>query len=585
MKINKYILGLAAVVLGGFSSCNTDVQGTVYNPSYEHVSFDGSSASVSVSVDETSATIPVTITRGMVANASTFTFSAEASAEGIFSNDVNGTVSFAAGQNSTTFNVTASNLEKDQSYTYTLTLSDAAVETADVVTNVKQNKVFTIKVTRSGDWTEWEPWNKEGKATYVYANYWAGADPGLPFTYRQSLNDESKYQFRLEHWGSDVELILDYDKTTGRVTCAEQYATTNADYGDVMVSDLAAYCIIRGWDIDPETDYGKFDEEQGIITIPMAWYVVGLGSFGYKPEFVYIDGYVRADYTTSVAYFGRLTDAGNNDFLLADIAFGKDVEYVRYALVTEAEVEETIESLTNGGGEKLTEAGRVQIPMTESGTYYMVVVAFAGDKAVSNDATKLKFTSSKETAETWTAKFVGTYEYTVKDYTDEGEGGYGGWEDPGTKIDAVLYQSDSNPNRYKIAPWANNNGEDGLIFTMDDNGVITVDAVYTGYTDDTYGDLFATDFLTLYGSESGAPESYYKSSVFYFNIAYHDATKPWFQVQDTFTITGEAGEGDAARLASKANRSWKAAKHVKPSTKGNTFKKFVTAKKLKMNRK
>ena len=136
MKINKYILGLAAVVLGGFSSCNTDVQGTVYNPSYEHVSFDGSSASVSVSVDETSATIPVTITRGMVANASTFTFSAEASAEGIFSNDANGTVSFAAGQNSTTFNVTASNLEKDQSYTYTLTLSDAAVEIADVVTNV-----------------------------------------------------------------------------------------------------------------------------------------------------------------------------------------------------------------------------------------------------------------------------------------------------------------------------------------------------------------------------------------------------------------------------------------------------------------
>lgn len=583
MKINKYILGLATVVLGGFSSCNTDVQSTVYNPNYEHVSFDGSSASVTVSVDETSATIPVSITRGMIANASTFTFTAEASEEGIFSNDVNGTVSFAAGQNSTTFNVTASNLQKDQSYTYTLTLSDAAAETADVVTNVKQNKVFTIKVTRSGDWTEWEPWNKEGTATYVYVNYWGGADPGLPFTYRQSLNDESKYQFRLEHWGSDVELILDYDKTTGRVTCAEQYATTNPDYGEVKVSDLAAYCIIRGWDINPETDYGKFDEEQGIITIPMAWYV-SLGSFAYNPEYIYIDGYNRADYTTSVAYFGRLTDAGNNDFLLADITFGKDVEYVRYALVTEAEVEATIESLTNGGGEKLTEAGRVQIPVTESGTYYMVVVAFAGDKAVSTDATKLKFTSSKETAETWTAKFVGTYEYTVKDYTDEGEGGEGGWEAAGTKIDAVLYQSDSDPSRFKIAPWAETTGEEGLIFTMDDNGVITVDEVYTGYTSDTYGDLFATDLLTYYGAESGAPESYFESNVFYFNIAYHDATDWWFLVQDTFTITGKAGEGDASRLASKANRSWKA-KHVKPSKKGNTFKKFVTAKKLKMNRK
>lgn len=577
MKINKYILGLAAVVLGGFSSCNTDVQGTVYNPSYEHVSFDGSSASVSVSVDETSATIPVTITRGMVANASTFTFTAEASAEGIFSNDANGTVSFAAGQNSTTFNVTANNLEKEQSYTYTLTLSDAAVETADVVTNVKQNKVFTIKVTRSGDWTEWEPWNKEGKAVYKFAGVtFEGDQPGLKFYYHQSLNNPNQYQFKLEEWAAGADLIINYDSETGVVTVPETFTgAVHPTYGEIYMCDYAQ--------ISEESPIGSFDKEQGIIKF-VAYYYDQDGPWGADFEYVYIDGYNRADYTTSVAYFGRLTDAGNNDFLLADIAFGKDVEYVRYALVTEAEVEETIESLTNGGGEKLTEAGRVQIPMTESGTYYMVVVAFAGDKAVSNDATKLKFTSSKETVETWTAKFVGTYEYTVKDYTDEGEGGYGGWEDPGTTIDAVLYQSDSNPNRYKIAPWAETTGEEGLIFTMDDNGVITVDEVYTGYTDDTYGDLFATDFLTLYGSESGAPESYYESSVFYFNIAYHDATDWWFQVQDTFTITGEAGEGDASRLASKANRSWKA-KHVKPSKKGNTFKKFVTAKKLKMNRK
>ena len=66
MKINKYILGLAVAVMGGFSSCNTDVEGSIYNSDLEHVSFDGGSTSVSVSVDETTATIPVTINRGVV---------------------------------------------------------------------------------------------------------------------------------------------------------------------------------------------------------------------------------------------------------------------------------------------------------------------------------------------------------------------------------------------------------------------------------------------------------------------------------------------------------------------------------------
>jgi hypothetical protein len=131
MKINKYILGLAVAVLGGLSSCNTDAEGTLYNSDLEHVSFDGASTSVSLSVDESSTTIPVTINRGVVDNASTITFKAVASKEGIFSNDANGTVTFAPGQNTATFNVKAANLEKDQSYTYTLSLSDAAIATAD----------------------------------------------------------------------------------------------------------------------------------------------------------------------------------------------------------------------------------------------------------------------------------------------------------------------------------------------------------------------------------------------------------------------------------------------------------------------
>lgn len=561
MKINKYILGLAVAVMGGFSSCNTDVEGSIYNSDLEHVSFDGGSTSVSVSVDETTATIPVTINRGVVTKASTVTFTAEASEAGIFSNDANGSVSFAAGQNTVTFNVKAANLQKDQSYTYKLSLSDAAIATADTITGVKQNKVFTIKVSRDGDWTAWEEWNKEGTADYTYGgNLWSGEDPNLPFSYRQSALDANRYQFKLEKWGYGVEVIFDYDKSTGRVTCAPQTTGyTYSGYGEVFVTDLANFDDIMGWKLDPATDYGTFDEEKGIITIPLAYYIpaAGNGYFGYNPEYVYIDGYVRADYTTTVAYFGRLTNAADQNFLLADITFGKDVEYVKYALVTEAEVKATVAGLADGSiaGEKLTESGRVEIPVAESGTYYLVVVAFANGEAQYADYAKIKFSTGAEPEEKWTALYIGDYTYTTIDYTEKKVGGM--W--PGT-ITAVLYRSDSDASRYKIAPWADLTGEEGLIFTMDNEGVLTVDQVYTGYTDSKYGDVFATDLVTA--GVADIPSYYDRSEgVFYFNLSYHDAEGAWTYVQDTFTLTGEASASRAQAVSKAKQRS--AGKKVK----------------------
>ncbi|MBR4921499.1 MAG: hypothetical protein IKZ62_09335 [Prevotella sp.] len=554
MKINKYILGLAVAVLGGLSSCNTDAEGTLYNSDLEHVTFDGTSTSVSLSVDESSTTIPVTINRGVVANASTITFKAEASEEGIFSNDANGTVTFAPGQNTATFNVTAANLEKEKSYTYTLSLSDAAIATADTITKVTQNKVYTIKVKREGDWTAWEEWNEKGTAVYKYSgiiSVLSGDQPNLKFTYRHNVLNENLMQFKLEAWGKNVELILNYDKSTGVVSCAPQFTgVVSSDYGDVYISDIPSYFPPE--DVTPE-DYGSFDEEQGIIKIPIV-YFVDAGYFGWGSEYVYIDGYERSDYSMTVAYFGKLTTSEDQNFLLADITFAKDVEYVLYALATADKADATLAGLIDGSiaGEKLKESGRVQVPVTEPGTYYLIAVAFAGGKAVNSEAAKIKFGVVEET---WTPKFIGEYEYTVKDYTDDGESEpWGGWYPAGTKVDAILYQSDSDETRWKIAPWADLEGEEGLIFTMDENtGIVTVDQVYTGYTSAKNGEFFASDFVT-YGV--GNYPSGYDDGVFYFNLAYHNVEEPFCLVMDTFTLTGAyEASSRAAKAISKAKRS------------------------------
>lgn len=543
MKINKYILGLAVAVLGGLTSCNTDAEGTIYNADLEHVTFDGTSTSVSLTVDESSTTIPVTINRGVVANASTVTFKAVASEAGIFSNDVNNTITFAPGQNSATFNVTAANLQKDQSYTYTLSLSDAAIATADTITGVKQNKVYTIKVSRAGDWTEWEPWNEAGTAVYKFAGITLSGDQvDLKFYYRQNTAIPTKQQFKLEKWFAGADFIIDYDTETKAISFSDTFTGyTHPDYGDIYITDVSQYL--------PEY-VGSFDEEKGIITLPVYYYDAE-GGWGYNYEYIYIDGYVRADYTIDIAYFGRLTDAEDNNFLLADISFAKDVEYVKYALVTAEEVDATIAGLADGSiaGEKLTESGRVQFPVAESGTYYLVAVAFAGGKAVNAETAKIKFSTGGEIPETWTPKFIGEYTYTTKDYT--GEQAIGGlWE--GT-VDAILYQSDSDPSRWKIAPWADLTGEEGLIFTMDNEGVLTVDQVYTGYTHSTYGDFFASDFVTAQVDDM---PSYCDGTNFYFNLVYYDVERAWAYVQDTFTLTGAyEASSRAAKAITKAKRS------------------------------
>lgn len=384
MKINKYILGLATIVLGGLYSCNTDVESTIYNSNLEHVSFDATSATISVSVNETSATIPVTINRGVIANASTVTFTAEASEEGIFSNDANGSVTFEAGQNKATFNVTAKNLEKDQSYTYTLKLSDAAIETADTITNVKQNKVFTIKVSRAGDWTEWTKWNSTGTATFIYSAWMSGDDPGLPFTYRTSLNNKDKYQFKLEKWFYGVEVIFDYDASTGYVTCAPQFTGyTHSTYGDVYVSDIGTY---KG-DAATPADYGKFDEEQGIFTIPLIYYV-DAGYFGYGPEQLLIDGYVRADYTASLTYAGVMIDPNNIVYALGDlVATGKDAKNAKNikAVVVSQDVDPAAiaDAIATDEypAEKVT-LGRIQVAIPEnmSGKLQLIVVFIDNDE-------------------------------------------------------------------------------------------------------------------------------------------------------------------------------------------------------------
>ncbi len=69
-------------------------------------------------------------------------------------------------------------------------------------------------------WTDWKPWNNAGTATYVYNAFWNSKETGHSFVFRQNVSSPDLYQFKMSDWAYGVDLVLDYNATTGHVTCA-----------------------------------------------------------------------------------------------------------------------------------------------------------------------------------------------------------------------------------------------------------------------------------------------------------------------------------------------------------------------------
>ena len=402
MKINKLYLGLLGLMALTFTACSDDDDYTRATISGNQVYFSQDlPTKQDVSVNSTTFVIPVN--RQQTTEAITVPLIVTGEGTELFS--VPTSVSFPAGSNQADLVLTydPATLTYGDYKPISIQIGDEGYTTPYGISRYD----FTIGVT---DWGEWRAYNDEGTCTYTYVNYWSGDDVGLKFYVRDNFITTNLHQFRIDNWGPGMSLILNYDDQTGIVSIDDQYLTNNSNYGAVRICDANYYWeVIRQKPLD-EPVYGSFDEEQGIISIPIAYYV-SAGYFGYSNEYVYLDGFVRADATCSVAYAGKLIAPDETPYVIAGVTLGDDVTSANVALVQGSLTEEALSAIVDGTYEPMEtikEAGEVRFNAAElpDGNHTFVVVTFVDKEPMEWAMTTFKYQAA---ASSWNSLGMGYY--------------------------------------------------------------------------------------------------------------------------------------------------------------------------------
>lgn len=420
-------------------------------------------------------------------------------------------------------------------------------------------------------WSEAVPFNEEGTCTYTYSQMFTGVDEGLQFLVRSS-SLTGKQQFLIPNWCYGVTLTLDYDPETGEISVAPQntgyYATNYSSY--VYIADYKHYYELRGRD-NSNVATCSFDTEQGIITIPVFYYLAEgpsqYGYFGAGEEVITLDGYNRKDVSIDVTYTGRFFDTKSNPYICGNITLGADVTSANVALVPESEMGEDTWATTRAAVidgsysnlQTIEASGEVRFDATElaDGTYYIVAFSFLNDEAQELGYAEVKYTASSD-KETFTDLYKGTYTYTLF---------FGSTDEPYTDEGLILSQSDKDENKYKIGSWGY--GVD-FIFSFNEDGTITVADCETGYEHASYGMVMVGDLVTYTGSTERG-QSYYDSETgtFYFAVVYYVSDGVFNYGYETYQITDQAVKAriDAAQRKAMSKKHMKVAnKKLMPQT-------------------
>lgn len=248
----------------------------------------------------------------------------------------------------------------------TATTKDGSGVTATCVITVTDNNNSEDPETQ---WSEWEFVNT---GTYTYTQLWDTEDPERPVYVRSSLVDDTQLQVKVENVMYGIDLIIDYDSTTGLCHIGEGYTGYDYEtYGSVYFSDLNTYT--------GTSDYPSYyNEETGLFTLWLVYYVPGVGRFGDGGyEYLQLDGYTQPDYSIDIEYLG--CDGNTASFYITK---GADVSTYKCAITTGTLGKKAALSMArdiidgNIAYTEFDESGYHDFHLTEVGEHTLVIVSF-----------------------------------------------------------------------------------------------------------------------------------------------------------------------------------------------------------------
>ena len=235
------------------------------------------------------------------------------------------------------------------------------------------------------------PIGDAGTGDYTYSSvfFGPGDDPGLPISFRQNKLNPNKGEFKIEHWGYNVDLILrgEWDEANGfwRISVPLTFTGyVHSSYGNVYFGDWAAYYEYT--DREPPTwedlyaidQAGTYDPNSGLFRL-FVRYFVEAGSFGGDYETFQVDGFPDYTVTAQFVEIQRATAEDEKNQAIVEFTLGEDVATAKYAMTSSTVSEaDATQAIISGEleSEVIKESGRVYLPLEEDGKYSVTIVAF-----------------------------------------------------------------------------------------------------------------------------------------------------------------------------------------------------------------
>ncbi len=257
--MKKYIFGLALMAGFVLTSCDTDNEGAIYNPSWQNISFEMAKPA-QLLTQESSLTVPVRLIRSNTTEAYTAHYTMSSEAEGIFTDGNGGQVSFDKGQSEAVVTLTANNMEKGNLYQAVLQLSDADVALADTTTK-SAVKVTTISVMCDYNWTAL------GKGFYSSPEWWED-EYNVDILQAEGASPKLYKILGLFQKGYDIKFTIN---DNNEVYVPQQASWVHNSYGTVYLWGYA--------NEDSSSFAGMYDPNTKQASLTMVHFV-DAGSFG-----------------------------------------------------------------------------------------------------------------------------------------------------------------------------------------------------------------------------------------------------------------------------------------------------------------